>query len=464
MPSFSTPTTPVYEGCVIGGITSKRTGKTRWYLRIQGKLVANKSDYISLKLEYDESSASRQLAELKAKEKISEYFENLETTGASNKRLTSDRVIKAYLLDYKAKAEKNEQLETPLYFTTKNPMSMKRYLEEERVFRQYITPFFEALAERRDMASSFVKIKEIELDTFGEWVIENKGEMTGGAINKMITRIYDLYRFARAKEWVTSVPKIKRARENTRERASRNIKEEEFLTILETAKSIYKGYWMAYQSNPVDRDRNFHFWYRFKQFYWFINIMSFSGFRPWNGSTRETMLKWSDYKTTKEGTRYFERKEKGLAPYRAFVDPRVHKYLDNLVAMKEEYNIETDFMFFHLKGIGHHWGEFKAGDPIKNFRYEWEKTLKTCGLDSPVGTPRSQRLSIYSLRGYYITNQLRYGEISAFNLAKSVNSSTRMFDLTYYDYDVEAEAETLTTRKQRERDNAMRYKEITKDD
>ena len=65
-------------------------------------------------------------------------------------------------------------------------------------------------------------------------------------------------------------------------------------------------------------------------------------------------------------------------------------------------------------------------------------------LDMPQGTPQNQRLVPYSLRGYYITMQLRYGKgLSIDKLAKACGTSAKIILQTYYDFSSEKEYDEL---------------------
>jgi len=71
--------------------------------------------------------------------------------------------------------------------------------------------------------------------------------------------------------------------------------------------------------------------------------------------------------------------------------------------------------------------------------------LKALDLWLPWGTPQSEKLVPYAMRGFHITMSLREG-IDARKLAKSLGTSVRMIDQTYDDFQTEAEMDELTRR------------------
>jgi hypothetical protein len=443
------------DGLKIGAIRGKK-GDT-FYARIY--IPSFEPVYVSLKVPYSEHTYVLNDAMRKAREAYDLKIRSATQTGRLSKSLSVFQVINKYLEDYKHKATHNQSLidanKPPTFHTTKTPITLKRYKAIQKPIDKYIIRFFED-----NNLRDFDKITKRDLDKFGDWVQGVYPKIGASRIVTVITYIRDIWRYAYKQGWCEDVPVIDRPRYNPADSVSRNLKEEEFMTIIETAKSVRDRYKMVWESFHTQDD--FHKYYRFEQFYSFLHIVSNTGFRPFNGYNEHTMLKWGDY-VKQEELRYFKRKEKGLKGYLALIDPRAYAFIDKLEELKALYEVETDYLFFHCHDYKHSRGQFNKGDPIRGFRYEWEFVLGECGLMVATGTSRAERLSPYSLRQYYITSQMRYGTVSPLSIAKSVNTSVRMLSQTYYDFDIEKEAERLTARDIANNTNYTRYLELIKE-
>lgn len=84
--------------------------------------------------------------------------------------------------------------------------------------------------------------------------------------------------------------------------------------------------------------------------------------------------------------------------------------------------------------------------------------LRDLGYWEDWGTSPTDKLVPYSLRGFAITMAIREG-VPAITLARSLGTSVRMLEQTYYDFLPEAEFDTLVRMSGSEITNAVKYDE-----
>jgi len=184
----------------------------------------------------------------------------------------------------------------------------------------------------------------------------------------------------------------------------------------------------------IDKDSALQFWA-------WLNLISWTGVRPPNGTVKKNLFRWDDIRYTRDGGRILVRKDK--TDYNAPILERAYDYLDFLRDFQVKRGLEDcEWMFAHTSSKAGYW---EKGDPILSFKKQWESMLKALDLWLPWGTPQSEKLVPYAMRGFHITMSLREG-IDARKLAKSLGTSVRMIDQTYDDFQTEAEMDELTRR------------------
>jgi integrase len=239
---------------------------------------------------------------------------------------------------------------------------------------------------------------------------------------------------------VNWVPNPSRPPQELKERARRNLKEEEWQLMRDWALNQYIELKEDKYARKEQRDIA-------HQFYLWFQVISWTGIRPPNGSVKKNFLKWDSYeKIGRPGEskkRLFHRKDEKGHDYTATIHSQGWRYFD---ALEEFHKIrgtysKNGYLFCHT-----HVREntYEIGDPIANFYKQWKKMLVELELDMPQGTPQNQRLVPYSLRGYYITMRLRYGKgLSIDKLAKACGTSAKIILQTYYDFSSEKEYDEL---------------------
>ena len=192
------------------------------------------------------------------------------------------------------------------------------------------------------------------------------------------------------------------------------------------------------------------------QFWCWLNFVSWTGFRPPSGSVEKNLPRWSDIKITEDGKRILERRDKVRGGYKCPISPRAYKFLDFLKKHQEENGLEDcEWIFAHTRSRA---GSHEKGDPIKSFKTPWQNMLKELGLWKDWGTSPTEKLVPYSLRGFAITMAIK-DEVPVITLAKSLGTSVKMIEQTYYNFLPEQEFETLVRMSGVEITEAVKYDE-----
>ena len=448
MPKFVEPPLYINDFAAIGGVKSKN--KTVWYIRMYWK-EGKTPHYKSLKVPFEKGSASQKEA---MKAGIAKYQDFLAKVSIGLSPTTTTDVFAIadeYFKTIWQRAVENDQLlaETPPkrpkwavkggkgYYSVKRCEQIADLLvylvgTKERN-RKIATSGFFATLPTSDIAS----ITFNQLEGFDDWMNDNF-TLSPSRRAKMITQIRMIWRYAREKGYVNWVPNPTRPPQELKERARRNLKEEEWEMMRAWAINQIKTLERDIYARKEQRDIA-------QQFYLWFQVISWTGVRPPNGSTNKNFLRWKSYRQIKikgeSEKRLFERDEKGHE-YTATIHPRGWRYFDALEAFHKNRGTYSDegYLFAHTHPREN---TYEVGDPISNFYKQWRKMLLELGLDMPKGTPQNQCLVPYSLRGYYITMRLRYGKVNIDKLAIAVGSSRAMILQAYYDFSSEKEYDEL---------------------
>ena len=436
MPKFVSKTIYLNDFAVIGAVQISNTPK--WYIRMYWK-DGKQSTYKSLKLDYEPGRASQKAAIQAGTAKYNDFVAKVSLGLTPNTTTNISAITDEYFRHIKSRAEENDEtLEKGgvAKWTVKGgegKYSVKRCNEIESLLA-YLQRYWKTLP-TEDMGA----ITFNQLEAFDDWM-NRTYDLSPSRRAKAITQIRMIWRYAREKGYVNWIPNPSRPSQELKERARRNLKEEEWFLMEE---------WARNQIDEVAKDKNAR-----KeqidgayQFYLWFQLISWTGIRPPNGSTPKNLLKWDSYRIVNPGKedemRFFDRDEKNHL-YTAIIQKPGWKYFDELEMFHEVRGTyrRDGFLFCHTQDKK---GSYKAGDPINNFYKQWDKMLKALGLDMPKGTMQKDKLVPYSLRGYYITMRLRYGKgLSIDKLAKSCGTSAKIILQTYYDFSSEKEYDELT--------------------
>lgn len=462
MPKFIEDTTfSVQEDLVIGAISTKG-GEPVWYARIYIK-TEKKAHYKSLKMPYLSKSSKERMEATKQAQKI--YAAMVDRARKGIKTTSSIRVIAVideYLSFYKDRAERNQErinegLQPVFIIAGTNAKANHRYYSLEKY-----KALFPVLGKANDNGNwgrvkeffhsignpEITTIKEKDLNKYREWCATTYKMMAPSTIARDIVQIRMVWRYARdEKDYVNSLPTISSPPQDLALRSRKKLTEEVYKTMIEDCElhfnqmdkiledRIAKG--TANKKDYIRRDNALQFWM-------FMLIVSYSGYRPPKGKVEGNLVKWEHIDRSEEGQVWIHRPWEKQKTYDALLMPAAHHCIDRLQELQVErgcFDPANGYLFVHTFGRD---GSYEAGAPFKSFRTQWDAMLDRIGLTNEVGAEQKDRLTIYSLRGAFITFRMRYGGLTTFDLAKICGTSERMVVQAYADFVGAKEHKRLT--------------------
>jgi hypothetical protein len=316
--------------------------------------------------------------------------------------------------------------------------SIDRFRKIQPIFLNHLFPFIKSLK-----SPNISQITNRELDGLDEFMLNQNPDVSPSQRLKSITEIRHVYRFAKSKGWVDTIPIIKRPKPQTKERKRPRITEEMYLEMVRVTRSWY----MDEKANPEYRDYHylFHLW---------ILILANTGIRPPTGNYDHTRIRWRDLDiTTREDGKTIAtlaRPSEKSHTYEAIVMPRSIRYWDALKTFQKQhgiYDAENGYVFAHPRDRIDKNGNVSwlAGYPIKTFRGSWKRLQRDMGITPAKGAPQSQRIVPYSLRHYFITQRLVSDDnVRIEELAFATGTSVQMIMDIYYDLDIKKRYDSLT--------------------
>jgi len=319
------------------------------------------------------------------------------------------------------------------------------------IVNKYVLPFWNSLCQGKRKDISIHNVTPQTLDTIADFCRGIEPTLSPSQILKVITQIRHIYRFAYSQETISIIPQIARPKAQMKERARRELTDEEHRQITEWTRARYldEGTMGQIQAasklgevsiTAVDTYRDyaylFHLWCR---------VLLMSGIRPPTGGTDSTLMRWEDYKEYpieiegKEQTAATLHREEKNHSYDAAILPDGIFYFRELKRFQEERGIESKYIFAHPIDDP----RWRKGDPIKNFRKQWDTMMKALGFNEGA-TLQKDRITPSAFRSYYITARLKYGGVDIGKLALAAGTSTDVIYQHYYKFSTEAELPELT--------------------
>ena len=212
----------------------------------------------------------------------------------------------------------------------------------------------------------FAKSHSVTLPTFQNG--RRKRKIGRLLTDRVITQIRMIWRFAFDEGWTDFIPSPFRPPSKLKERARRNLTEEEWLKMVYWAKEHYNQIQPTNKAAQYFKDSAFQFWV-------WLNVISWSGVRPSVGRVEKNLLCWEDIVDGPNKTRIIQRRDK--TQYEAAILPNCYPLLDGLKRWQRDKGLEDcPYLFAHTRDKTGFW---KKGDPIKTFKKSWETMLR--GLD-----------------------------------------------------------------------------------
>ena len=457
MPSKFTPIRDIADNACIGTRASKKGGV--WTLRYLGPTASGKNNYYykSLGIVFEKGRASEREARKKADLLYDEMEANADAGVFPTLKITPDYIRAQFVADIKKRTLRNEGLikrgHQPAmiveggkgYWTNRRLKEALSFLEQKQVRDQKTGEYkFEDGAVKRflseELPDEMSKLKQRQLNHFKDWAIQEYN-WAPGTINKALSQLRAVLRFAYSNDWINFVPQISQQPRNLVGRKRRPLKAEEYASIIQATRERYEHILARGDDDPEEVDLYY-------QFSLWILIMSNSGIRPPGGNEERLFLKWKDIKTEErdgEVRQYLLRQgEKAHLDYEAVILPNAQEYFIALEALQAKRKVKSEYVFAHTFDKAGDRG-FSKGDPIKSFKRQWNTILKACGLESPPGTPQGEKLVPYSLRGYFITTRAQSSDdLRIDDLAKATGTSPEIIRQIYYDFSTRKTYDSLT--------------------
>lgn len=301
-------------------------------------------------------------------------------------------------------------------------------------FDGYLEGFWKTLPHQ-----DITKITEEHLNTLRDWAKQHK--WSPSQIKKIITQIRKIWLYARSKELVDYIPRIKAPAEHAKKNSRRPLKQEEFEQMFEYSRLRYQNPKLSTRMRDA-----------FLQFHCWLIICTHTGIRP--PSHEKNAMRWKDYRKlkTKKGEqdiRLLRREnEKELEPYDALILPGAFKAFEMLEKLYKERGMgKPEFIFAHThpRKAGRVSAGFEKGDCVHCYRKQWETMLIKLGLETDSIKP-SERLAPYSMRGYFHTKMFDdYPELRIETIADMTGTSPKMLRQSYLDLATEKTAKQMVS-------------------
>lgn len=454
MPSKFHPMTHIAEDAVLGWRETQKGAY--WYLRFYCREGKHKGNHFkACGVPFEDGFSSQKRAEKIATKHYRDFLSNAKAGNKPSLKLTPEYLRKSYVADIQDRCAKNEALQAkgkrPIWEVVggRGYWTPRKTKEAVRVLDAQIKEFIES-----ELPSELSKVKQRELNRFRDWARDRYG-WAPGTINKGIVQLRMIWRFGYERDWVAFVPEIKQQPADLVLRTRRKLQPEEYRELRDKARLRYESL--------LDKgiSSGYHFDQRY-QFYFWLLLMSNSGIRPPAGQEERLLLRWEDIKYVNKGKpterRFLLRKsEKAHLNYEAVILPNAHLYLDELKRLQKDRGVKSTYIFAHTTTRPGFW---EKGDPIQSFKKQWNNLLKDCGLDSPVGTPQSEKIVPYSLRAFFLTSRLENSDtLRIEDLAKATGTSAEMIEMLYYDYSTRKRYKPLTEGRQKRESLEPVYKD-----
>ena len=423
------------------GAKDEKQSTRTWYLRVN---LRKQQILKTTRVRYDPQDETNETLARRRADKLYLEIKNKDMLELPQKEVTLSNLAKDFLKEAKAGYEANA-VGTPVSTikTSKEVIywDKKNYQYFKNVIGSYITQL------KKDKPSLFFdkppyNTKDVSTYTdddmrkWNEWKSDKKQTQgsygfSPSTLAKHRTILRHIFKYGVGKSSLNSVnqiPFVPVPSQQLKKRRRREIKANEWDLLTIFAREKYGAAQTLWQKYNV-------------QFYWFIHFLDLSGVRPF--TTIKHAPKWDDIdeNALAEGKVLISRTEKGKH-YTATGDPYLANILRRIKLFQEREGIVSKYLFTHPQN-GYPKPHTKKGDPIGNFRKQWETAMEHFEWNEK-GVEQSERLSPYSIRHRYAGRRLHINkDITLFDLASIMGTSVRVLTEIYAHFDVEREYDSL---------------------
>ena len=424
------------EGCVLGWMEA--TGTTKyWQVRMYWRDNPKGAGYVvrSTRIPFEESRASRNKAKRKANQIWRDFIGDVSVGDSPIKTRKVQDVVHSYAKQIRWWAEQNEKSGKDIYIIKggrqvkgHSPFWTTAKVDAIDNILTHLEPYWETLP-----THDFRKVTQRDLAYFYEWAGANK-EWSPSWTHRVITQIRMIWRYGFDEGWADFIPSPFRPPAQTAERKRQPLQEEEWLNMVYWAKDRYNSVDPKNKAAAYNKEAAFQFWA-------WLNFISWTGIRPPSGRVEKNLIRWEDIVPAPRNRWIIRRKDK--TEYAAPILEAAYPFIQMLRDQQKRHDLEDcPWVFAHTRDKS---GSHKKGDPIKSFRTQWQTMLKELELWEAWGTAQKDKLVPYALRGFFITMSLRHG-VELEKLSRSLGTSSRVVNQTYYDFQTEKEIDELVKR------------------
>ena len=415
------------------GSNAEKQSTRTWYLRVN---LRKQQILKTTKVRYDPNDTSNETLARRRADKIYLEIKNKDLLEIPQKSVTLETLAKDFLKNARAGLKANST-GTPVSTirTSKEVIywDKKNYDYFKNVIDSYVLPFFTKSNYKAKDVSTYT---DDDMVKWNEWKSDKKQQQRSygfspSTLAKHRGVLRHIFKSGVGKSSLTSVnqiPFIPVPSAQLKKRRRREVKSNEWDLLTYYARQKYGPASTIWQKYNV-------------QFYWFIHFLDLSGVRPW--TILKNAPKWDDIDSNAlaEGKVLIRRSEKGK-DYTAAADPYLANILNRMKRFQEREGITSKYLFVHPQD-GYPKSTTRKGDPIANFRKQWETAMKHFEWNE-TGVEQSQRLSPYSIRHRYAGRRLHINkDITLFDLASIMGTSVRVLTEIYAHFDVEREYDSL---------------------
>ncbi|KRO78897.1 MAG: hypothetical protein ABR85_07085 [OM182 bacterium BACL3 MAG-120619-bin3] len=268
-----------------------------------------------------------------------------------------------------------------------------------------------------------------EIQNWSEWRStwkqkELNRRWTSGTLNKQNRVLRSVFKWARMKGLIDTIPEIKDVPESLRNSRRPEMTQHQYTTLLQYIENKYIN-----EKDPA-LERVYQ-----RLFYLWLCTIDATGVRPWKDAKNAIKMRDIDIKMTSNAKDVehiiIRRKEKGRE-YSAVADKQWLNIYEDILAIRKAWGVTSEYLFAHPVTIEKR--RIIKNEPVLSFRGQWRRAVEELGF-AKKGDPQQKRIAPYSIRHRYAARRYLYNkDITLEDLAQVMGSSPRVLYEVYWHY------------------------------
>ena len=442
-------TANLYIGVQVGKGTVDIDNNGVWTARIKFPGQAAKFKTTRVKYGGGNSELKKQAIRI-AYELLSPETETVARGGNIHSRNYATYLLDLFRDDITAKADDNDRFgETHEVLGGRGLWNRRRLVKALNQIN-YLYGFFKSLepisaSNGQSTARQIETITNKDFDKLDRWLQENQKQLNVESRLHVITELRHFLHWCYDKDYIKSVPSIKRPSRGgvrgARARMRREIEPDDYRRMIKHTRDKYLE-----ESDIFEGYREYQY-----LFHLWILILANTGIRPPTSGQESTLIKWGHVDLSDKQTPILHRPDEKLHTYDAVIMPAAVIHFNSLRDFYENQRgmpcNDDDFVFRHTYDkVVRNTGKYlqAKGDPIYSFRKQWVNMVEALGL-AEKGARQSERVSPSSLRAWFITSRLYADDkVDILQLARATGTSVSEIETRYARLDTKRSYEWLT--------------------